>query len=201
VLVTVLDAAGETQTVRLSLETAMVLGLVTLDPLTQEAVVDESQIGQTVEIDPATVIPEEEPVEEDVHPIAWLLAEFFGEDPSVVEGYHEDGFGFGVIAQALWMSETIGGDASAAGLILQAKETGDFSAFTLEDGTIPSNWGQFKKAVLGKEKKNLGVIVSGHAEEDSLEGSTPQGQGNGHGKDKEKNKEKGRGRDNNRNRP
>jgi hypothetical protein len=201
VLVTVLDAAGETQTVRLSVETAMALGLVTLDPLTQEPVIDESQIGQTVEIDPATVIPEEEPVEEDVHPIAWLLAEFFGEDPSVVEGYHEDGFGFGVIAQALWMSETIGGDASAAGLILQAKETGDFSAFTLEDGTIPSNWGQFKKAVLGKEKKNLGVIVSGHAEEDSLEGSTPQGQGNGHGKDKEKNKEKGRGRDNNRNRP
>jgi hypothetical protein len=201
VLVTVLDAAGETQTVRLSLETALSLGLVKLDPLTQEPLVDETQIGQTVEIDPATVIPEEEAVEEEIHPIAWLLAEFFGEDPGIVDGYHEDGFGFGVIAQALWMSETIGGDASAAGLILEAKDTGDFSAFTLEDGTIPSNWGQFKKAVLGKDKKNLGVIVSGHAEEDSLETSTQQDQGNGHGRDKDKNKGKGRNNDRNNNRP
>ena len=95
VLVTLVDEQGATQTVRLSVETALALGLVTLDPATNEPVANETQIGQTVEIDPTTVIPEEEPVEEPAHPIAALLAVFFGEDPGVVNEYHEDGFGFG----------------------------------------------------------------------------------------------------------
>lgn len=188
VLVTLLDDQGMLQTVRLSVETAVTLGLVTLDPTTQEPVVDETQVGQTVEIDPTTVIPEETS-EESVHPIAWLLAEFFGQDPSVIDGYHQDGFGFGVIAQALWMSQTLTGNenVSVAGLILEAKQTGDYSAFVLEDGSVPTNWGQFKKAVLGKEKKNLGIIVSGHAEEVTTEeGTTPQDHGKGNGKDKDK---------------
>jgi hypothetical protein len=181
VLVTLLDDQGATQTLRLTVETAVTLGLVTLDPTTKEPIVNETQVGQTVEIDPTTVIPEEE---ENVHPIAAILASFFGEDPSVVNGYHEDGFGFGVIAQAMWMSQTLteNGDASVAGLILEAKQTGDFSAFILEDGSSPANWGQFKKAVLGKDKKNLGIIVSGHAEE----GTAPQDHGKGNGKDKDK---------------
>jgi hypothetical protein len=193
VLVTLLDEKGTTQTVRLSVDTAVTLGLVTLDPTTNEPVVNESQIGQTVEIDPATVISEEEPTEETVHPIAAILASFFDEDPSVINGYHEEGFGFGVIAQALWMSESINGDASAAGLILEAKQSGDYSAFTLPDGSSPTNWGQFKKAVLQKEKKNLGVIVSGHAEDEDT--STQQDHGNG------KDKDKGKGKDKNKNHP
>jgi hypothetical protein len=186
VLVTILDDQEATQTLHLTVETAVTLGLVTLDPTTKEPIVNETQVGQTVEIDPTTVIPEEE---ENIHPIAALLASFFGEDPSVVNGYHEDGFGFGVIAQAMWMSQTLAenGDASAAGLILEAKQTGDFSAFILEDGSSPANWGQFKKAVLGKDKKNLGIIVSGHAEDVTTEeGTAPQDHGKGNGKDKDK---------------
>ena len=181
VVVTLLDEQGATQTVRLSVETALTLGLVTLDTTTQEPVIDETQIGQPVEIDPTTVIPDEE---EDVHPIAALLATFFDEDASVINGYHEDGFGFGVIAQAMWIAQGLEGDASTAGLVLQAKETGDFSAFVLPDGSTPTNWGQFKKAALGQDKKNLGVIVSGHADEPTAEdGIVPEnnGQGNGHG--------------------
>ena len=77
VLVTLVDDQGTTQTVRLNVDTAVILGLVTLDATTKEPVVNEAQVGQTVEIDPTTVIPEE-PSEESVHPIAWLLAEFFG---------------------------------------------------------------------------------------------------------------------------
>lgn len=206
VVVTLVDDQGATQTVRLSVETAAELGLVTLDPTTQEPVADETQVGQTVEIDPAIVIPEEEPSEESVHPIAWLLAEFFGEEPSVVDGYHQDGFGFGVIAQALWMSQSLteNADVSTAGLILEAKSTGDYSAFVLEDGSTPTNWGQFKKAVLDKDKKNLGIIVSGHAENDLLEeGGTVQqenGQGNGQGHNKDK-KDKGNNKDKNKNKP
>jgi len=188
VLVTLVDDQAATQTVRLSVETAVILGLVSLDPVTMEPVVDETQIGQTVEIDPTTVVPEEE---ENVHPIAAILASFFGVEPSVVNGYHEDGFGFGVIAQAMWIAKGLDGDVTTAGLILEAKQTGDYSAFVLPDGSTPTNWGQFKKAALGKEKKNLGIIVSGHAEENTPEeGVTPQDNGKGNGKDKDKGKGK-----------
>ena len=192
VLVTLLDDQGATQTVRLSVDTAVTLGLVTLDPTTNEPVVVEAQVGQPVEIDPATVIPDQPAEEEAVHPIAALLAAFFGEDPAIVDGYHDDGFGFGVIAQAMWMSNKLGDDASLAGLILEAKKSGDYSAFTLPDGSSPTNWGQFKKA-LSDKKNNLGVIVSGHANQDDLTNSSAQnehgkGKNNGHGKGKDKNK-------------
>ena len=194
VLVTLLDDQGTTQTVRLSLETAVSLSLVTLDPTTQEPVVDETQIGQTVDIDPTSVIPEET-TQDSVHPIAWILAQFFGEDPSVIDSYHEDGFGFGVIAQALWISRNLTGaegapgDASLAQEILVAKETKDFEAFFeahpeyVIDGELPSNWGQFKKA-LSDKKNNLGVIVSGQEDPDSSTDSLLTGQDHGNGKDK-----------------
>lgn len=210
VLVTLLDAQGATQTVRLSVEAAVTLGLVTLDPATQVPVVDDTQVGQTVEIDPTTVIPEET-TEESVHPIAWLLAEFFGEDAAVVDGYHEDGFGFGVIAQALWISRNLTGtegapgDASLAEEILIAKQNKDFEAFFeahpeyVTDGDIPSNWGQFKKA-LSDKKNNLGVIVSGQ-EDSSSSTETLPGQDHGNGKDKDKDKGNGKDKDKNKNKP
>ena len=203
VIVTLLDDLGAIQTVRLSVDTAAALGLVTLDPVTSEPVVDETKVGQPVEIDPTTVIPDETP-EEPVHPIATLLAAFFGEEASVVNDYHEDGFGFGVIAQSLWISQNVGGDAFLAGQILEAKQSGDYdnitlsdgTPLTLPDGTIPTNWGQFKKALLDK-KNNLGVIVSGHADKDDTTDPLLTQQ-HGNGKDKEN---KGKGKDKNRNHP
>lgn len=196
VLVTVQDDLGATQTVRLSVETAAALGLVSVDPTTNEVVIDQAKVGQPVEIDPTTVIPDAEQPEEPVHPIAKILATFFGEDPTVINGYHEDGFGFGVIAQALWIAQGLEEDNAdiTADLILQAKRDKDFSAFILPDGSTPTNWGQFKNAALGKDKKNLGIIVSGHAEigdDTTTEGALLQQHGNG--KDKHKNKEHGNG--------
>lgn len=215
VLVTLVDDQGTTQTVRLSVETAVILGLVTLDATTKEPVVNETQVGQTVEIDPTTVIPEE-PSEESVHPIAWLLAEFFGEDPSIVDGYHEDGFGFGVIAQALWISrnitrtETEIGNASLAEEILQAKQDKDFQTFFDahpeffgEDEIAPTNWGQFKKA-LQEKKNNLGVVVSGQEEPDAVTDPAPANQqdhGNGRDKEKKEKKNNNGNNGNNGNRP
>ena len=195
VLVTLLDDQGATQAVRLSVETAVALGLVTLDLTNNEPFIDETQVGQTVEIDPTTVIPDETPAEEAAHPIAALLAAFFGEDATVVNEYHEDGFGFGVIAQALWLSKNLNGDASVAGLILEAKQSGDYSDFTLSDGSTPSNWGQFKKEVLQK-KNNLGVIVSGQADTETDEESQDEQvqEKDGNGQNKEKNKDKGKGK-------
>jgi hypothetical protein len=185
VLVTIVDEQGTTQILRLSLETAADLNLV--DSTTLE--VNQEQIGQAVTIDPTTIIPDEGTTEEAVHPIVALLANFFDEDPSVVNDYHLDGFGFGVIAQAMWMSESLNGDASAAGLILEAKQSGDYSAFELPDGSTPANWGQFKKAVMQKDKKNLGIIVSGHAENSSEDSATQEDHGNGKNKEKKPKKE------------
>ena len=209
VLVTLADDQGVTQTVRLSVDTAVTLGLVTLDPVTNEPVIDETQVEQTIEIDPATVIPEETETGEAVHPIAWLLAQFFEEDASVIDGYHDDGFGFGVIAQALWISRNLTGteeqtgDASLAEEILQAKQDKNFEAFFeahpefVVDGAVPTNWGQFKKA-LSEKKNNLGVIVSGQEDaEDSTDLLTQQEHGNGKNKNKDKNNNgNGNGRNN-----
>jgi hypothetical protein len=186
-------------TYRISVDTAVALGLATVDTSTNEVtLIDLSQSTEPVivTIDPATVIPDAEEPEEPVHPIAKILATFFGEDPTVINDYHEDGFGFGVIAQALWIAQGLEEDNAdiTAGLILQAKRDKDFSAFVLPDGSVPTNWGQFKNAALGKDKKNLGIIVSGHAEIDddtTTEGALQQQHGNG--KDKNKNKEHGNG--------
>ncbi|MFT3892569.1 MAG: hypothetical protein QM730_13110 [Anaerolineales bacterium] len=204
VLVTYKDAQGVDQTVRISQETAASLGLLTLDPATNLPVVDPNtglpvvdgtKVDTTVTIDPTTVIPDEPTEEEPVHPISDLLASFFGADAQVVDGYHQDGFGFGVIAQALWMSQNLNGDATTAGLILEAKKTGDYSAFTLPDGSTPTNWGQFKKAVNDK-KNNLGIIVSGKADNDTTDTTDPSAQKD-HGNGKDKNKDKGNGNGNN----
>lgn len=199
VLVTLVDDQGATQTARLSVDTAVALGLVSLDPATNEPVIDETQVSQTVEIDPATVITDQTNTDESVHPIAWLLAQFFNEDASVIDGYHDDGFGFGVIAQALWISRNLTGneeqvgDASLAGDILQAKQDKNFEAFFeahpeyLGDGTVPNNWGQFKKA-LAEKKNNLGVVVSGQEDPNSsTDLVTPEEHGNGKDKNKDKN--------------
>jgi hypothetical protein len=197
VLVTVQDDLGATQTYRISVETAVALGLATVDATNEVTLKDLALETEpvTVTIDPATVIVDEAPAEEPVNPVAAILASFFGVDPSVVNQYHEDGYGFGVIAQALWIAKGLNADVTTAGLILEAKTTGDYSAFVLPDGSTPTNWGQFKKAALGKDKKNLGIIVSGHAEPgDDTTGVTPEQHGNG--KDKNKNKGNGHGNGN-----
>jgi hypothetical protein len=211
VLVTLLLADQTEETVRISYDYAVSLGLI--DSETQQPVPVE-ELPEGVTIDPNEVIVDEEPAtEEDVHPIAWLLAEFFDADPGDINDYHQDGFGFGVIAQALWMSQNLtktedeAGDASLAEDILLAKQNKDFQTFFDEHeeyldqvDSVPTNWGQFKKALLEK-KNNLGVIVSG--QEDQDESVTPlteqdhgnnqekdKGQGNGHGNGKDKKKKK-----------
>jgi len=203
VVVTYIDANQAQQTVRLSLEAAVTEGLVTVDEMTKEVTI-VAQPGEALDLDPGSVSPEqEEPTDEYVHPIAAILAKFFGVEPAVVQGYHDDGYGFGVIAQAMWMAKglTDGSEGVVvvdAGLILAAKKSGDYSAFTLPDGSTPTNWGQFKKAAMGKDKKNLGIIVSGHADTTTDETGTQtlqgNGQGNGNGQGKDNNPGKGKGK-------
>src|SRR5260221_11352378 len=188
VVVTLLDAQNVIQTVRISVATADTLKLlVTINPVT----IDQTKVGQLVTIDSPLVIPDTTNVA--VNPISSLLATFFGGDASIIDGYHNDGFGFGVIAQALWMSRNLtstegqAGDTSLAGDILQAKRDKDFAAFfekhpdLLADGeTIPSNWGQFRKA-FSEKKNNLGVVVSGHGDNQDNSSQSEHGHGKGKG--------------------
>lgn len=194
VLVTLSDELGATQTVQFSLENALTLGLVSTDPATSEPFANEELIGTTTEFDPALGTIVEAPIEESNHPISIILAAFFGEDASVIDAYHEDGYGFGVIAQAFWMSQNYGGDASLTSVILEAKKTGDYSAIELADGSTPTNWGQFKKA-LSNKKDNLGTVVSGKADKNADDTTGEQSQpGNGKNKEKSNN---GKGQDKN----
>lgn len=209
VVVTVLDpVTNTTQTVRLSVETAAGLGLLqmdpvtnqpVLDPTTNEPLVDQTKFGQSVTIDPTTVLPDAQQPIEPVNPISTILATFFKIDAGTVQEYHDDGYGFGLIAQALWMSksltETETGDATLAKCILDARKNGTYNTcFDFGDEPVPTNWGQFKKALLdNKEKHNLGVIVSGHADDgtditttNSLKEHGNNGKNNGKGKGQDK---------------
>ncbi|MBN1451979.1 MAG: hypothetical protein JW963_13270 [Anaerolineales bacterium] len=172
VVVTLTNEEG-TQTVRLSLEDATLLGLVK-DDGAGNLIADETKYSTIAEIDPATVIPDETDgttEEEPQHPVGSAISDFFSEllgvDYETVMDYHDNGAGFGVIAQALWMTNALEGDSETFAAILEAKQTKDYSGITLPDGSTPTNWGQFRKAVMSdreKAKENLGAIMSGRAE-------------------------------------
>jgi hypothetical protein len=196
VLVTVKDDLGVSQTYSLSVEDADALDLVTVDETT--VTVDDSKINQPISIDTTlydVVLVEEEVVDEDpFNPVAAMLAKFFAVSNTDINDMHEAGFGFGVIAQALWISTDVDGNTNTelATDILTLKQEKNFDEFfetyptLLEefDGDVPSNWGQFKK-VLKENKQNLGQIVSNHANTDD-DATTTQEKGNG--KDKKKDK-------------
>jgi len=183
VVVRYTDEFGVAQTLRLSLKDAIELGLVTDDG--SGPVVNNEKLGLDVEINPTLIIMEEE---EDQHPVGSALSDFFsdlvGIDYDSVMSYHDDGVGFGVIAQALWMTHALEGDAETFSAILEAKRTKDFSAITLPDGSTPTNWGQFRKAVMGdreKSKENLGAVMSGRANGNQEGGSKSDKGNNGKG--------------------
>jgi hypothetical protein len=88
-----------------------------------------------------------------------------------IMGWQTSGYGFGVIAQALFMAQTLGGDPTLAAAILAAKTSGDYSglaawltAIGVEDPSTVTNWGQLKKALMAYEvanMTNLGAVMSG----------------------------------------
>ena len=202
VVVTLTTEEG-TQTVRLSLDEAKYLELVK-DDGTGNFVANDLKYGEEVEIDPTTVIPDEGE-DEKQHPVGSAISDFFsdllGVDYDMVMEYHEDGTGFGVIAQALWMTNALEGDSEIFAAIIDAKQNKDYSEITLPDGSTPQNWGQFRKAVMKDRemaKENLGAIMSGHADNGQDDTQIePKNNGNAPEKDKEKDKDKNQ--DNNKN--
>ena len=159
VIVDLIDNSQLVQRVRVSQEKAIELGLVVLNGDGKPGI-NNLVLGKEVEIDPTNVIPEQE---ENQHPVGNALATFFSDIQGVsyesVMSMHEQGVGFGVIAQTLWLTRKLDGDVEIFQTIVNAKQTGDYSAFILEDGTTPKNWGELRKLILDKEN-NLKIVKS-----------------------------------------
>lgn len=172
---------GGTQTIRLSVDDAVALELAVQNEDGTVTIIATE--GQIVSIDPDLVMADPCVLPEDAsHPISKALTNYFcddlGLDYNTVQSLHGEGLGFGLIAQACFMAEKLGGTGSMCVDILHAKKSGDYSKLTLPDGVTVKNWGQLKKVVSShdpKDKTNLGTIVSGDAKD------------NGKGNDKEKN--------------
>jgi hypothetical protein len=171
------------QIVRISQETAVELRLIMLD--VDGPVINPLALGTPVEIDAETLIPDEP---EDRHPVANALATFFSDVAdeetlyTSIMAVHEDGVGFGVIAQALWLTLKLEADSQVFELILDAREKNDYGELYqyFEDGVMPTNWGQLRKAILTQEKKSsVGTVISNNT-----------ANGNGQSQDKEKGKDK-----------
>jgi len=198
VLVTVLNNEAS-QTVRLTIESAITLGLVILGG-DGNPVINEAILGKLIEIEPTTVINDEQ----NQHPVGDALATFFsditGLDYVTIMAAHNEGTGFGVIAQALWLTRKLEGNAEVFLAILDAKKTKDYSAFVLTDGTTPANWGQFKKAVMDGKKGKPGVALADVENNGNSNSNANSNNGNsnnnGNAKDKNKKDKENNGRGN-----
>lgn len=180
VTVMLTDDGGVQHTVDISQATAEALGLVTVDPVTGE--VTPNEVVDPITIDPLDILPTDggttgEGEEEAQHPVGSKLGEFFGElvgvDYDAIMEQHEKGFGFGVIAQALWLTNEIEGGTETFTALLKAKKSGDYSDIVLADGSTPDNWGDVVKSL--KKGDNLGSVMSGKADngsEDTLTTTT-----------------------------
>lgn len=171
------DLALVPQETILDMELALELGLI---------VTDETKLTTAVVIDP-TLILESSTYEKDVTMLGSFFGTALGLSLDQLAAYQEE-FGSGVLAQALWMTADLGGDAALLDQILAAKSSGDFSTLVLPDGSTPTNWGQLRKVALASPHHNLGSVVSGHADPlgtstitTTEPASTTQGNGNGHG--------------------
>ena len=184
VTIVLVDLVGDddvVQSVRVSLEAAIAQGLVTVNG-DGKPDINTSVLGKPVEIDPSALIPTQDETE---HPVGGALATFFSEIDGLtyeaVMATREQGVGFGLIAQSLWLTTKLEGDVEIFEALIRAKQTGDFSSFVLENGSAPANWGQLRKAILATDNKNgLGVIRSNS--NPGNEGGNGQGNnGNGNG--------------------
>jgi hypothetical protein len=180
VIVDLLDNNQVLQSVRLNQETAIELGLVVLDGDGQPGI-NNLALGKSIEIDPGDALPTQH---ESQHPVGSALATFFadiaGVDYDSIMAVHEQGVGFGIIAQMLWLTKKLDGDLSVFQAIVQAKQTGDYSAFLLADGSTPTNWGQLRKSILEKNN-NLKLIMSDRDKKNDHGNNSNNNGGNGNG--------------------
>lgn len=124
-------------------------------------IVDASVLWTDAGINRDSILSNELPAPaKEQHSIGSKIGEFFDVDYELVMSSRSNGFGFGVIAQSMWMTEKMGGDASLFEMILEAKKSNDYAEVALPEVPVPQNWGQLKKAVLHDNKENPGDVIS-----------------------------------------
>jgi hypothetical protein len=179
---------GEEQSIRVNLDTAKELGLILLDengdPVLENGlpVIDDAMFGSEVDIMLDDIV-----TDEPQHPVASKITEFFsnliGVNYGLVMGSHTDGgFGFGVITQALWITQTLGGDATLFQDLLYAKEHNDYSRIVLPGEMQAQSWGQLRKIIstsVDSDTVNLGDIMSGGDHEQGIGNGKPENPGSG----------------------
>ncbi len=192
IIVEIIDGNQVSQMVRVSEKTAEKLGLIVPDSDGKPEIIDAA-LGKSIEIKLNTIIPNKE---ENQHPVGSALATFFSDIAenetlySTIMEAHNEGVGFGVIAQVLWLTKEIpGGGLEDFKALLLAKQNGDYTnlSFVDENGTIitAKNWSELRTAILaGKKIGNLGLVMS-----------NKDNNGNGNNKDKDKNKDKNNNKD------
>ena len=174
---------GGTQTVRMSVDDAVTNGLAVVE--VDGTVTIIATEGQAFSIDESMLLADPCAMPEDAsQPISKILAGYFcgdlGTSYKDIQTLHEDGFGFGEIAQACFMALKLDGTGKLCADILAAKKSGDYSKLTLPDDVTVSNWGQLRKAVLGhgnKDSSNLGSVVSESTKNDKEKNNTNNGNG------------------------
>ena len=191
------------QRVRISQKKAIGLGVIILNEDGKPGI-NSLALGKAIEVDPKDAIPAQE---ENQHPVGSALATFFSDVPGVnyesIMAVHEQGIGFGVIAQTLWLTKKLEGNSKVFEKLLKAKQSGDYSAFILADGSTPQNWGQLKKAILEADKNGNGSALLSEINENAIDGTVENNKqkdkdkeknnnenGTGNNKDKEKDKNK-----------
>ena len=160
----------------LSVDSAANLGLVTYDT-NGDLVVADGAVGMSVDITPDMLQADPCVLPDGANqPVGEALTSYFcsgGIDYNTLEGYHEAGMGYGVIAQACFMAQQFGVTCQSILDAKAAQQVGDGFSFTLADGTVITNWGQLRKAAfidgVDKSLNNLGAIMSGRADT----GNTP----------------------------
>lgn len=198
-ITTVLVTIDNEQTVRISVETAERLKLIYNNG--EEYVIVEP-LPDSIELNAKDII-----VDEPLHPVGSALVTFFADIDGltydmVMEAHKENGFG--VIAQALWMTRKLAEENAELMLtqesltesdifltILAARNDGDYSVFFPDQESVPTNWGQFKKAILaGEIKTNLGAVMSHHNGNTGNPAQTNAGNGNQDKQNKQDKKDK-----------
>jgi hypothetical protein len=189
VVCTITLADGSTQTVQLSAADAQTLGLATINP--DGSVTITATAGQSVTIDSSMILANPCTMPSDANqPVGKALASFFcgslGIDYTEIQTLQSDGFGYGEIAQACFMTKILGLPGEDCQTILMDKQSGDYSNLSLPGGVTVTNWGQLRKVVFDQEARNLlnlGAIMSGRANGNGGNGhaNNGNGHGNGHG--------------------
>jgi hypothetical protein len=168
-----------------------------LAPASAEGIPFQTIITPTVEV---TVTVTTTPTTT-THPVASAMAEYFGVPYSEIEGLHLEGYGFGVISHAYFISNTLELSGTTALTLLEEFDSGKGWGVIMKDyGLHPGRAGRGGNLgtimsgrkgtgdTLGAAQAPPGLLKKSGRDDDASNGQGPPASppGRGHGRDKDK---------------